>query len=46
VILLLASTGNGFGALWRRAVLAAFPENKDARFTFNDLRIDASTTRK
>jgi len=31
-----AFTANGFGTLWRRAMVAALPEG--ARFTFNDLR--------
>jgi integrase len=32
-------TGAGFATLWRRAMVAAFPKEREAdRFTFNDLR--------
>ena len=38
-----AFTGNGFGTLWRRAMLAAFPKDNTARFTFNDLRAKSAS---
>lgn len=40
-------TGNGFGTMWRRAMVAAFPKGQEAqRFTFNDLRSKSASDTK
>lgn len=40
-----AFTANGFGTLWRRAMVAAFPQETQ-RFTFNDLRSKSASDTK